>query len=155
MKVSDACTPLVRLPRMGPSLFLATLSCLLTSGWAQTQATAPQAPLFQERPGELEFSGWMIVRPATSEARAVMRLQDQVIEHVPETHEYIVSIPPGHDENSYARYLMSTGDYQYVEPDWLCFPTQVTPNDPSYWQQWHHDKLGSPFAWSLERGGPS
>jgi hypothetical protein len=103
----------------------------------------------------LEFSGWMIVRPATSEARAVMRLQDQVIEHVPETHEYIVSIPPGHDENSYARYLMSTGDYQYVEPDWLCFPTQVTPNDPSYWQQWHHDKLGSPFAWSLERGGPS
>ncbi|MHC5211072.1 MAG: S8 family serine peptidase [Planctomycetota bacterium] len=47
---------------------------------------------------------------------------------------------------------MSTGDYQYAEPDWLCHPTGTVPNDPAYVAQWHHQKLDSPGAWDHVTG---
>ena len=125
---------------------------------------------FVERPGVLEFSGQMIVRPlqaaalrelgldprqidATSE-RARTRLADFVLEQVHETDEYIVRLPAGETENSYAARLMATGDYQYVVPNWRCFPTETIPNDGSYGMQWHHPKVQSPLAWDFTTGDP-
>jgi len=84
-------------------------------------------------------------------ARARARLGEFLVDDIPETDELIVSVPPGQTENSFARSLMATGDYQYVEPDWICFPTRI-PNDPSYGQQWHHSKLRSPLAWDHTTG---
>lgn len=135
--------------------FSLALASLAVGSSAQVATPKDDTAWFQERPGQLEFSGWMIVRPLMepkSHARAVDRLRDHLIEYVPQTEEYIISLPPGHDENSYARWLMSTGDYQYAEPDWWCFPTQRIPNDASYGQQWHHAKMNSPLAWDVETG---
>jgi len=127
-------------------------------GFAQEGPITGPGSLFVERPGQLEFSGLMIVRPLPDETRherAVSRLHKQVVEFVAPTDEYIVAVPPHHDENSYAHWLMQTGDYEYAEPDWICFPTLQTPNDASYWQQWHHDQIRSPLAWGIETGDSS
>lgn len=119
---------------------------------------------FTEVPGELEFSGEMIVRPLQPEADGTLRLSNsarralagnllvgQIREYVPQTDEYIVRVPIGHTETSYARQLMSTGLYQYAEPNWICYPNAI-PNDPRYNLQWHHPIVQSPQAWDIETG---
>ena len=126
---------------------------------------------FVERPGELEFSGQMIVRPLQTatlselgtsykdheriQERAAARVRPHTLEYIVETDEYIVRLPSGLDENAYAAQLMATGDYEYAEPNWICFPTQNVPNDPSYGQQWHHPKVRSPKAWDIHTGDPN
>ena len=128
------------------------------------------APLFVERPGIIEFSGQMIVRPiqpadlrvrgaSEEEARpirdrAAARLTPQVLEYVPATDEYIVALLPGETENSFAARLMSTGDYEYAVPNWICHPTATIPNDGDYHRQWHHAKVRSPLAWDISTGNP-
>ncbi|MDP6850595.1 MAG: S8 family serine peptidase, partial [Planctomycetota bacterium] len=107
---------------------------------------------FIERHGELEFSGRMIVRPVSNApASAVSRLDNLVIRHFPETREYVVSVPEGMTENTLAAAWMATGDYEYVEPDWLCFPLG-DPNDPEYGNQWHHVNMESSQGWDLITG---
>ena len=135
-------------------------------------AERPVAPHFAERPGFLEFSGQMIVRPLQPSKlqrrglepkqieqirrRAASRLLPQAIEHVAQTDEYIVTIPAGESENSYAARLMATGDYQYVVPNWICHPAETIPNDGwGYAVQWHHQTLQSPLAWDITTGDPS
>jgi hypothetical protein len=123
-------------------------------------------PSFVERPGIVEFSGQMIVRPVqrtalslggqdirVARARAAARLMPQAIEYISQTDEYIVVLPAGETENSYAARLMATGDYEYVVPNWICHPTRV-PNDGDYWQQWHHPKVRSPYVWDISIGNP-
>lgn len=149
--------------KLTASCFIALLPSL---AWAQDSA-----PRFVERPGVLEFSGQLIVRPlqplalsATGAARAeresmragaAARLLPQLIEYVPQTDEYIVRLPSEQNENEYAQELMASGDYQYAEPNWICYPTQTIPNDQSYGQQWHHTKMRSPRAWDINTGDPS
>jgi subtilisin family serine protease len=130
-----------------------------------------RAPRFVERPGIVEFSGQMIVRPAQPaaladlgfaaadrdeiRARAAGRLRPHLVEYVSVTDEYIITLPPGRSENEYARELMGTGDYEYAEPNWFCFSTGTIPDDQSYSMQWHHPKVRSPLAWDTTIGDPS
>lgn len=125
---------------------------------------------FYERPGVLEFSGEMIVRPwqATDLAKKGLNQLEQAIlstrarnrlapiakEHIAETGEYIIQLPMGTTENLLSKNLVATGDYQYVTPNWICYPVR-TPNDPLYGQQWHHPIVHSPEAWNLVRGSAS
>ena len=111
-------------------------------------------PRFVERPGSLEFSGQMIIRPLQPAAlgehglgperievirkRATARIDEHVIEYVTQTDEYLVNLPANETENSYAARLMTTGDYEYAVPNWICHPTETIPNDGGYDQQWHH-----------------
>ena len=144
-----------------PMLGLTVVLC------AQIEAQTP-AGSFVERPGELEFSGQMIVRLARAEAlaaldlsqgqveavrqRAANRLAAWTLEFIPETDEYIVRVPPGETENSFSVRLMETGDYAYAHPDWICHPVRI-PDD--YGAQWHHGKIQSPRAWDLTTGSPN
>ena len=147
------------------STFVAALAGISISALAsiQVQRTGDFVP----RPGILEFSGQMIVRPLQPAAlaasgksqlsqvvirnRASQRLQGLVKEYVAATDEYIVRIPAGHNENSYSLELMRSGDYQYVEPNWICYPL-LNPNDPQFGGQWHHPKVQSGPAWDLVTG---
>jgi len=126
---------------------------------------------YQEAPGRLEFSGKMIVRPIQADVylskgldreeivqirkTAADRLDEWRILYEPAVDEHIVDLPQGFDENSFAEMLMATGDYQYVEPDWICYPIDTIPNDPLYNTQWHHPKMQSPKAWDLFTGKSS
>jgi len=132
-----------------------------------TGIASAEPPRFVERPGITEFSGQMIVRPLQAwvlggradapaiRERAAARLAPHVIEHVRETDEYIVTLPQGETESSYADRLLATGDYEYATPNWICHPVQTIPNDGGFWQQWHHLRVGSSLAWDISTGDPS
>ncbi|MBC8327474.1 MAG: S8 family serine peptidase [Planctomycetes bacterium] len=79
-----------------------------------------------------------------------------VREYVPETDEYLFHVPAGSHENLVAANLLASGDFQYVEPDWLLFPVGV-PNDPRFGDQWHHaaNRMNSAAGWDLHTGNPS
>lgn len=134
---------------------------------ARPLATGGNGPLFVEKPGDMEFSGYLVVRPiqenrasrsATMQGRdaaARARLAAITAKYYPEVDEYVVRVPEGlargAGENALADELLSTGDYEYVIPDWMLFPI-ATPNDPLYSSQWHHPKIGSPTAWNYTTG---
>lgn len=137
------------------------------SGTALAQQSLPSEP-FAERPGVLEFSGRMILSPvpvdahqragfsrAQAESRRQWALADlsqyELLEAFPEVDQYVVRIPAGFDENSFADLLRASGHYGLIEPDWLCYPI-ATPNDPLYGQQWHHDTIQSAAAWNVHTG---
>ena len=147
------------------SIFIAALAGISISSFASVQVQ--RTGDFVQRPGVLEFSGQMIVRPLQPAAlaasgksqlaqvvirnRAAQRLQGLVKEYVAATDEYIVRIPAGHNENSYSLQLMRSGDYQYAEPNWICYPL-LNPNDTLYASQWHHPKVQSALAWDYTTG---
>jgi hypothetical protein len=135
-----------------------------------TAQTAAPHTYFVEQRGVTEFSGRMIVRPhqvndlalrgmnwgeieaRRAEARSLV--SGITLNYVPETDEYIVKVPLGMNENSLAIHLMSSGDFQYVEPDWTVYPL-ATPNDAQYGSQWHHTRINSPTAWNHFTGDGS
>lgn len=142
-------------------LFFLACSVALMAG-----AYASQFPFVEEK-GVMEFSGRMIVRPlqqpdlikagyslrGASQKRqlAHMMIGPSAMEYVPETDEYVIPVAAG-AENRVAADLMSTGIFQYVEPDWIVYPADTTPNDPGFATQWHHPKIQAPAAWDLFRG---
>ncbi|MBX3361591.1 MAG: S8 family serine peptidase [Phycisphaeraceae bacterium] len=131
---------------------------------ARPAAGAAARPAFAEVPGKMEFSGQVTVRPrqdlnADRSQAARARLDGMVLKHYPEVDEYIVRVPEmngprGVAENQIIADLMSTGDYQYVEPNWICYPAS-TPADPLFTSQWHHHMMESQAAWNLLIGSPS
>lgn len=153
------------------------LVCVCLPAWAAGLSTSavdalpprmsPDRLPFVERPGELEFSGRMIVKPVRIErllaeglspavaARRAQFARDQlaglVVEYFPEVDEYVIRVPEGYDENRLAGELLSTADYEYVEPDWICYPA-LTPNDPLFPNQWHHINIQSQQAWDITTG---
>jgi len=137
-------------------------------------------PLFVEQAGSLQFTGRLIVRPggtikaantvpgaaAIRSAMARARLNEdgmRIVKYYPETDEYLVEATPavavaqmlpgtrGQVENMRAESLLSTGDYDYVEPDWLCWPTAL-PNDQFVGSMWHLNTMKLPQAWDISTG---
>jgi subtilisin family serine protease len=147
---------------------LTTASLLLLGGTLFAQSAGPELPIYTETPGVLEFSGRLTVRPLQVEAlmsqgfsrteavaiheKAGTRLNSWLVEFVGDTDEYILDIPAEHNENSLSGWLMATGDYQYAEPDWTCYPTETVPNDPGFGNQWQHSKMKSAKAWDFGFG---
>ncbi len=123
--------------------------------------------LYIEKPGELEFSDRMIVRPwpldefmemGLSRSEAVSRreasfarVSDRVVKELELNGEVVVDLQ-GEDPNQFGAALLATGDYHYVHPDWICYPVGNVPNDPLYNQQWHHQNMFSEDAWDLHTG---
>ncbi len=144
---------------------LAVLAGTCVAG--EQAASGDPVTLFREQPKVMEFSGQLIVRPNQDQRRSrspVLLARDQAARarlagitaiYYPEVDEYIVNVPAGRargaGENALAIELLSTGDYQYVEPNWTCFPVG-NPNDPLYGSQWHHPVIGSPIAWNYTTG---
>jgi hypothetical protein len=128
------------------------------------------AEIFVDRPGFMELSGRMIVRPFPMEAwlaagyneaqakaaieRARARLAGLVVGEVELNGELIIALPAGVNESQMAAFLLATRDYQYAEPDWTLFP-QVIPNDPEFGQQYWHNNIGTPAAWDTTTGAAS
>ncbi len=149
--------------------FSAFAPLLLAQGWGNA-STYVQPPVFREIPGEMEFTGEMIVRPlplremvlrtGSVERALVVRAVAMALasrdayEYVPETDEFTIKLPRGMNENTYARRMMATGYYHYVTPNWRVYPV-VVPNDPLYPQQWHHPRINAPQAWDILIGNSS
>lgn len=123
---------------------------------------------FEEITGEREFTGQMIVRPmqmqdlldrgySQSQAEllrraAAERLHGLILERIAPNDEYVISLPAGVDENTMAGDLMSSGMYEYAEPNWMLYPLDTTPNDPQFNQQWWHQNINSEGGWDYGTG---
>lgn len=138
-----------------------------------SSAAAQVVPnLFEAIPGEREFSGVLVARPLQAAKAAERGLSEAeharakaqaerdlraigITRHFPEVDEFLVKVPEGQTENTVIARLMATGNFDYVEPDWIVFPV-ACPNDAQFSQQWHHaaNRLGSCAAWDLETGSP-
>ncbi|MCG3121677.1 MAG: hypothetical protein GIKADHBN_00045 [Phycisphaerales bacterium] len=131
-------------------------------------AARPNAPAagaarkFVERPGDIEFSGQLIVRPLQSlDAARSEQARELVAPHVreyfAEVDEYVLNVPGAADaargeaENAMCSQLMATGLFEYAEPNWICYPLN-TPNDPLFTSQWHHQNMQSELGWNVATG---
>ncbi len=135
-------------------------SLIASAARAQITQTGGPAPLFAEKVGVREFSGVLIARPLQVDAATAGAVREvtnfQIRGYVPETDEYRIAVPAGETENTVAARLMATGNFAYVEPDWIVFPL-TTPNDPSFATQWHHaaTRMNTVGAWDLQTGSPT
>jgi subtilisin family serine protease len=127
----------------------------------------PPQPHFVPKPGEMELSGFLTVRPIQPQTwlargmnakaaadrvnAARARVAGVAAKRYPEVDEFVIPVPPGATESSRSGELMATGDYEYVEPDWICYPLN-TPNDPRFAEQWHHATIHSELAWEVTPG---
>ncbi len=132
-------------------------------------------PVFHERIGSMEFSGLLLVQvkdeaamvgaepgrrmePATVQAararidRARARLAPSLDEWYDDVDLHSVIIPQGWDESSMAAFLMATGDYEYVEPNYRVYPA-LAPNDPLFGTMTHHSVMNTELAWDHTTGG--
>ncbi len=133
----------------------------------------PVAPVFQEFvavKGEKEFSGRLVARPLQATSTAAVGLSPQelgnrqakaradiaqyrVHVYVKQVDEYVFHVPARTTENDVAKKLMATGNFQYVEPDWILYPIGC-PNDTHFSLQWNHNanRMRSCDAWGLHTG---
>jgi hypothetical protein len=132
-----------------------------------TRTGARTVANFVEIPGEMEFTGQMLVRPQQPERLARLGMGSLQIEAMRQQAEaivapntigrlapidvYIVRLPNNVSEQEYSRSLMKTGLFENVTPDWRVFPL-YTPNDPSLGSQWSHTNSNSREAWDVHRG---
>lgn len=149
---------------MGKGGLSVLIGAIAISIVASAQIPGAAKARFVEVPGEMEFTGEMIVRPMQMDAliqktgnvtramRAMNRGREIVnpiaLRYYPETDEYIVRVPAGRTENKLSDELMSTGLFQYAEPNWKVWPI-INPNDPQFPQQWHLAKIRGPVAWGV------
>lgn len=106
-------------------------------------------------PGERGLTSRLIVRPLQREAfaRAGLTLEQiwarraaarhalerfELVHYVPQTDEYVVRLREAGSEQREASALMATGDFEYVEPDWLLSPSVCAPPPQSHTQQGAH-----------------
>lgn len=178
--------------------WLATPLSLPTGAEPATSAGARVAWFdFVPIPGERALSSRLIARPLQRDtlssagltleqigvrrAAARQALQRfELVHYVPQTDEYVVRLREAGSEERAASALMATGDFEYVEPDWLlapsvCAPTlqshtqqgahrPVTPelptrcpNDSAFVGQWHLQSwiMNACAAWQYHTGDPS
>lgn len=139
---------------------------------AQTLSQSPSLA-FEEIAGQREFSGWMIARPvqvADLKAQGISHERSELLHifghemmtafevqtFVDVTDEYVFAVPANMTETAVAMQLMSSGGFQYVEPDWTLYPIG-NPNDPLFSSQWQHNanRMQSADGWDLHTGNPS
>ena len=117
-----------------------------------------------------EYTGRVLTRPRSAQdwrragldqqaaiarrAAALARVEPSIMRRFPEVDEVLLAVPAGMTDVQYVAALLATGDYQYVEPDWLVHAALV-PNDPMYGLQWHLPKISAPAAWNLTTGSSS
>jgi hypothetical protein len=153
-------------PSLSLSLKIPIVAVMLAASGPVPSVAAVDRPVvageagFAEIPGELEFTGELIVRPKPGLAKAERRAALALLaahphRHEPRTDEFVVTVAagplrPGFAENELATRLMDSGLFAYATPNWRVFPGEI-PNDPRYPEQWHHAMMQSAAAWDLHR----
>ncbi|MDQ7013369.1 MAG: S8 family serine peptidase [Planctomycetota bacterium] len=145
-----------------------------SQGPAVAQAAGQGQVVFVEIPGSMEFSGEIIAKPlqfetlaergmnqaeisATIQQAKAMLAQFVELEYEPLVDHYVLLVPNGMTENEVINGLISTGLFEFVEPNWTLYPIANCPNDPRLGNQWHHNanRMQSCDAWDLDTGNSS
>lgn len=133
--------------------------------------------------GVAEFSGRVIIKPLTKKeadeqgistadyekirANAIAKIYNKgekeggSVVYEPKLDHFLITVPRGSTENDIAAEFLPTGEFNFVEPDYISFTTSTWPptcfTDPRFvnGEQWAHNWLKSCEAWQLETGNPS
>lgn len=134
-------------------LDLAHNALALQPGDQALMSNALSNPLrFTSRQNTQEFTGELIVHAKEAKVHtAQSRIAPAIVKSSAFVDEYVVRVPAGLSEGELAAMLMSTGDYEFVEPNWKLFPLLI-PNDSQYGSSWQHTRLQSANAWNLHTG---
>ncbi len=89
--------------------------------------------------------------------RALDRIAPSIAKSFEDVQEYRVTVPAGMTEEQFGEALMATGDYDWVAPDWICYPADTFPNDSQFGNQYHHgaNHLNTVGAWDFVTGSAS
>lgn len=68
---------------------------------------------------------------------------------------HILELPVGANEQAFAHAFKAQPEVEFAELDRIVAPESMTPNDPSYPNQWHLPKIAAPTAWSNTTGSSS
>ncbi len=137
------------------ALAAALLPTMAMAGTGNESGNQPR--VFVEQPGELEFSGQLIARPVQGQvmqsdaARRLLDADYTIVKYRPAVDWYVIEVPQGETENAVAQRLMNTGMFEFVEPNWTCYPL-VTPNDTRFGEQWNMTKIQATSAWNYNTG---
>ncbi|MFT4540921.1 MAG: hypothetical protein ACI841_004559 [Planctomycetota bacterium] len=166
---------MILLSPLSPALSVGVLVALVASPLsAQTLRDIPMsAPEFVEIIGQRELRGVLVARPlqladASAYGLSITELNDrarlanellsqyELTRYQHRTDETYFAVPVGSDEQRIANSLLSTGAFQYVEPDWTLYPV-ACPNDSNFGSQWHHAAglMDSCAGWDVGTGDPS
>ncbi|MDZ4158833.1 MAG: S8 family peptidase, partial [Anaerolineaceae bacterium] len=63
----------------------------------------------------------------------------------------LVRVPPGQEE-AYRKKMVNQPGVLFVEPNYIVYPVDTTPNDPLYPDQWGLPAVGAPAAWNITTG---
>ena len=114
-----------------------------------------RAVRFTAIPGDREFSGELIARAKKSSAlRAMSRVTPLAKKTSAFADETVIRVPAGMTEGELAGALLATGEYEFIEPNWVLFPLATVPNDPQFGSSWQHSRLQSTLAWDITTGSP-
>lgn len=65
---------------------------------------------------------------------------------------HVVELPAAANPKALARAFQGRTEIEFMEEDVILEPTQITPNDPQYANQWHLPKIQAPMAWVSNTG---
>ncbi len=133
----------------------------ITRETAMIQAASPSsqtraAAVISAQQAQVEFQDRMAqADQRMNEAR--QRIAPSLREAYMDIDMHSVKVAQGITPEIAAQALMETGDYEYVSMDWICYPTDTTPNDSLFNNQWHHaaNRIDSVGAWDFTQGSPT
>jgi thermitase len=73
-------------------------------------------------------------------------------DEMPQIGVFVLDLPEQADEKAFANALQQRVDVEFAELDRIESPSQVTPNDAMYPDEWHLTKIEAPAAWSSTTG---
>lgn len=84
---------------------------------------------------------------------AVAALGGEVIDALPSINAVVVRAPQTAMANpeQWVQEVRRQANVEYVEPNWLQFAVDTTPNDPMFGQQWGLPQIKAPLAWDTRK----
>lgn len=142
---------------MAMSRLPALLLLLLLFGLTRTPGLAQElGPLFQSSPPSASVPGEILVKFRSevgqgNRRRVLAGESMRTLAVSPYSGVVRLQVPPG-QEAAMIAHLQAQGEVEYAQRNHI-FTGLETPNDPSFDQQWHLEKIEAPAAWDIETGG--
>ncbi len=170
----------MRLPRLkiaaltGGLLWLATAAAPALAGtlpppWRARTVTVPGPPLVKSvggvpvREPPKASAEWVLVKLRQPWARRLRRgelraleaeLGGRILVSMPRLGMAAVALRPGESLSGGLARLRACPAVERAEPDYVVVPA-LTPNDPEFSNQWHHERILTPQAWDVTTGSPT
>lgn len=119
------------------------LACLLTT------------PIWAQKPADHVLNRLVVQRrngaSPTDVNRGLGANGAWVVSQIPQINVMVLQVPE-QAADRVAAALERSGNFTFIEKDFVAQATTTTPNDPSFSSQWHLSTIQAPSAWDLTKG---